>query len=263
MSLHLLKALRLVSSRDPKIPISKSQLFNMLKDYNAFKDSPVLSFAVRTFLNDGIWNNICEAFNDKERNVDNIEKLKSIIHTKYGFSRRIINSIFYSIEWGIEDWDNSRNPSDTSNNLYLMGVPIVGTSFDLVQNLINIGLEWNYEKNCLTGSLYGTLNCEFHLNESTKNYPVFNIKIKLPEGTSQQNAFRLLQDCRFVEIKRKETLNKFKGEINTFEVPVYNQITLTPLDNLNFMICFKDPWGARYFESNSALFQKNYLSTSD
>ncbi|MCH5225135.1 MAG: hypothetical protein J1D77_04010 [Muribaculaceae bacterium] len=264
MSIYFLKAMREVSNRSQEIPLSKMQLYNMLNDYKAFKESNVLGFAVKTLINDGTWNKLSSLFNEWTVSEEKLERLKAKIMSTYGFSRSIIDVIYDGFKWCVEDWDNAWNPRDKSPILHVKGLPLTGTTFDLTVKLMNQGMVWNFEKQCLVGDLHGLENCEFKFNESWKEVPVYLLYITLPVETTDEQANRLLQECRFVELKRRERIERERGRKDPRnEVPVYRQITLHRHDDNRMVIRYKDNWGYGFHANAGIFIPHNNLQSKD
>lgn len=180
-------ALRQVVKHGGETSLSATQLFNALSDYGAFVGSPILKFVVKTLLMDGVWNEIIELYIEREFSENKANRIREVIKYKYGFSDSILNLIFHAI-FNIDDWDNLNNPTDLPNVLHFDDVPIGGTSYQFRKKLIQKGYKWDEELQCLIGTFNDIPNCHIFFNESCSEYPVYFVKVNLPQSIKEEEA---------------------------------------------------------------------------
>ena len=205
MSLNLLNATRKISHREPNTPITKHQLFNMLVDYGAFKDSTILKFAVKNIITEGFWTKAAKIFNIKygEQGYDPnaIQRLKTQISLTFGYPDVIIDIILDSI-WNTDEWDKKWDPKDPGLCLHFEGIPITGRTYDFVNKLIELNFSWDIYKRCLVGRFHGVENCEIKCNISDSEVPLYLLDIKLPMYINESQATSLVSELKAIEVNR-------------------------------------------------------------
>lgn len=232
MSFYLLNATRLISHRKPNTPMTKRQLFNMLIDYGAFKDSPILKFAVKNIIFEGFWTKAAHLYNDMNRERDAITRLKHHAKVTFGYHDIIIDAIFDSI-WNTDEWDTNKDSEDLTHYLHFEGIPLTGSSFEFTKRLMNQGYSWNIYKRCLEGTFHGLPGCEISYNTSDSEVPLFYLSIVLPDGTAEDIATSLYR--RLVSQERNRILTLYHAEQTDQNK---HDLLFRDVDPLDYMIQF-------------------------
>ena len=256
MSIYLLNATRKISHRKPKTPLTKQQLFNMLVDYGAFKDSSILKFAVKNIINEGFWTKAANLYNNSSRDPDAISRLKHQIILTFGYADSIVDSILDAI-WNVDEWNQQLDSVSESKYLLFEGIPIKGCTYEFVSKLINRGFVWDIYKRGLFGRFEGISDCEVYCNQSNSEVPLFEVRIVFPDICTEEDIETLSIILRWNEIERTPTRNNDIFFIETGFSYHYNS------SNSRYEMVIRDPIGFNIMVESCLYNPHNNLATID
>lgn len=208
----------------------------MLFNNGAFTGYPALKFAIKHIIEEGFWNEAAQLFNEISGSfsLDSVrltEDLKARIHHHFGFSDKLIGSIIDSIQF-VDDWDWSVGPTDLDQHARFEGIPIRGTTYDFVRQLLHKGYNWDAENDVAIGNVHG-INCQVKCSQSSPCVPIYEVMLFLPESVSLEAAQSLVKKL-------------YEQQTDAFMTSpyAYTYIRLNESHKVGQRFIFiRDPWG--------------------